>query len=107
MLAKMHQNFLARKHLEFALNQNWWERQLRGFEAQLPPTLMTNLYKVFKTAVLSKQLEAEILNVSVHAKVEDEEGPARHDPRQDSDQSRINPFSKMHNTRDSVADELL
>ena len=46
---------------------------------------MTNLYKVFKTAVLSKQLEAEILNVSVHAKVEDEEGPARHDPRQDSD----------------------
>ena len=69
---------------------------------------MINLYKVFKTAILSKQLEAEILNVSVHNnKGEDEEGPARHDPRQDLDQSPIMPFSKRHDNRDSVADELL
>ena len=66
---------------------------------------MKNLFKVFKTAVLSKQLEAEILNVSVVAKVDDEEGPA---PRQDLEHSpRLKPFSKLHENRDSVADELL
>ena len=36
-LAKMHQLFFSRKHLEIALSHRWWERHLRGFEAQLPP----------------------------------------------------------------------
>jgi len=47
LLAKLQQNFLSRKHLEISLNKNWWERHLRGFEAQLPPQLMRNLYQVF------------------------------------------------------------
>ena len=50
-LAKLQQKFLARKHLEMALSNAWWERHLRGFEAQLPPQLMHNLYRVFKKIV--------------------------------------------------------
>jgi len=44
MLAKMQQDFFARKHLELALSYKWWERHLRGFEALLPPNLMRNLF---------------------------------------------------------------
>ena len=61
MIAKKQQKFLARKHLEFALSQNWWERHLRGFEAQLPPQLMRNLFKVFKTN-LSRELKDTLFN---------------------------------------------
>jgi len=48
MLINMQQNFFARKHLELSLSQKWWERHLRGFEAQLPTNLMKNLYELFK-----------------------------------------------------------
>mmetsp|Transcript_14166 Transcript_14166/g.17845 ORF Transcript_14166/g.17845 Transcript_14166/m.17845 type:complete len:80 (+) Transcript_14166:254-493(+) len=41
-----------------ALSNKWWERHLRGFEAQLPPQLMQNLYRIFNEVVLSRDLDA-------------------------------------------------
>lgn len=53
LLAKMKRDFMARKHLEMALSNKWWERHLRGFEAQLPPNLMRNLYLLFRPKELN------------------------------------------------------
>lgn len=71
LLAKMKRDFMARKHLEMALSHKWWERHLRGFEAQVPPPLMRNLYLLFRTKELNAAAMLDMSQAAIKSEGDD------------------------------------